>query len=117
MIAFVTNGSFIDSNAMDGLRKCLADEFTSVYVFNLRGLRGQKTSGERAKKEGGQIFGQGCTNTVAITLLIKNPAKTNHEIYYHDIGYYLSREEKLSKIATFGDYTTLPWQEVTPNEQ
>lgn len=37
VVGFVTNGSFIDGNVMDGLRACLADEFTSIYVFNLRG--------------------------------------------------------------------------------
>ena len=37
IVGFVTNGSFIDANNMDGLRACLADEFSAVYVFNLRG--------------------------------------------------------------------------------
>ena len=37
VIGFITNGSFIDGNAMDGLRACLADEFSGIYVFNLRG--------------------------------------------------------------------------------
>jgi len=67
----VTNGSFIDNNAMDGLRKCLTDEFTSAYCFNLRG--NTRTSGETARKEGGQTFGSGSRATIAITLLIKNP--------------------------------------------
>ena len=37
VVAFVTNGSFIDGNADAGLRACLADEFSHLYVFNLRG--------------------------------------------------------------------------------
>ena len=56
VIAFVTNGSFIDGNADAGLRACLADEFSHLYVFNLRGNT-SVPSGERARKEGGQIFG------------------------------------------------------------
>ncbi|MFM6075729.1 MAG: Eco57I restriction-modification methylase domain-containing protein, partial [Dolichospermum sp.] len=44
IVCFVSNGSFIDNNAMDGFRKCLVDEFTSIYCFNLRG--NQRTSGE-----------------------------------------------------------------------
>lgn len=44
VICFVSNSSFIDNNAMDGLRKCFVDEFTSIYCFNLRG--NARTSGE-----------------------------------------------------------------------
>jgi predicted helicase len=44
VIGFVTNGGYIDSNSADGLRKCLAEEFSSLYFFHLRG--NQRTSGE-----------------------------------------------------------------------
>ncbi|MFN7715661.1 MAG: type ISP restriction/modification enzyme, partial [Pseudanabaenaceae cyanobacterium] len=117
IVCFVTNGSFIDGNAASGIRRCLLDEFTSVYCFNLRGLRGQKTSGEKAKQEGGQIFGQGSSNTIAITLLIKNPEKAGqHQLFYHDIGDYLSREEKLDKIKSFGSFTSINWDSLLPND-
>ena len=49
MIGFVTNAGFIEANTADGLRKCLADEFSSIYVFPLRG--NQRTSGELSRKE------------------------------------------------------------------
>src|SRR5262249_7744392 len=35
IIGFVSNGGFIDANTTAGLRKSLADEFTSIYVYNL----------------------------------------------------------------------------------
>jgi predicted helicase len=111
----VTNGSFIDNNAMDGLRKCLTDEFTSVYCFNLRG--NQRTSGETSRQEGGKIFGSGSRAAIAITLLIKNPEKTGqHQLFYHDIGDYLSREEKLDKIKSFGSFTSINWDSLLPND-
>ena len=57
IVAYVSNGSWIDGNAMDGFRRCLAEEFSSIYCFNLRG--NQRTSGElSAQGEGGKIFGQ-----------------------------------------------------------
>ena len=37
VVAFVTNGSWIDGNVDAGVRACLAEEFSSVYVLNLRG--------------------------------------------------------------------------------
>ena len=57
VIAIVTNGSWIDGNADEGVRACLAEEFSSIHVLNLRG--NQRTQGERSRREGGKIFGQG----------------------------------------------------------
>ncbi|MFM6221417.1 MAG: type ISP restriction/modification enzyme, partial [Dolichospermum sp.] len=108
-------GSFIDNNAMDGFRKCLVDEFTSIYCFNLRG--NQRTSGELSRKEGGKIFGSGSRASIAIILLIKNPEqKQECKLFYHDIGDYLSQKEKLDIIKGFGDVSTIQWSEITPNE-
>lgn len=115
LICFVTNGAFIDGNAMDGLRKCLADEFTSIYCFNLRG--NQRTSGETSRMEGGKIFGSGSRAGIAITMLIRNPEKKGKcEINYHDIGNYLSREDKLKKIVEFDSIMNIEWQKLKPND-
>lgn len=98
VIGFVTNGGWLDATAFDGFRKCLEKEFSSIYVFDLRG--DQRTSGELSKKEGGKIFGSGSRAKIIITILIKNPKAANAkaEIFYHDIGDYLSREQKLEEI-------------------
>jgi predicted helicase len=121
VVGFVTNAGFVDSRSSDGLRKCLADEFSSIYVFHLRGLRGQKTSGERAKQEGGQIFGLASAAAISITFLVKNPtAKTHGQIFFHDIGDYLTREEKLRRIGDFhslaGIATANAWTSIKPDE-
>lgn len=114
VVCYVTNGSFIDGNALDGFRKCLADEFTSIYCFNLRG--NQRTQGELSRKEGGKIFGSGSRASIAITLLTKNPAKKGPcELFYHDIGDYLTREQKLKIITDFVSVKGIPWTKLTPN--
>ncbi|MCS6267047.1 MAG: DEAD/DEAH box helicase [Vampirovibrio sp.] len=114
VICFVTNGSFMDGNATDGVRKCLVDEFTSLYVFNLRG--NQRTSGETSRQEGGKIFDGGSRATIAITLLIKNPEKAEKgQLFYHDIGDYLDRKTKLQMIEAFKSVETIPWKRLTPN--
>ena len=69
IIGFVTNGNWLDGNAQDGMRKCFEREFSSIYVFNLRG--NQRTSGELSRKEGGKIFGSGSRTPIAITILVK----------------------------------------------
>ena len=114
IICYVSNGSFIDSNSMDGLRKCLTDEFSAIYCFNLRG--NQRTSGEVSRMEGGKIFGSGSRASIAITMLVKNPESTGEcRLSYHDIGDYLSREEKLKIISDFGSIKGIQWTRITPN--
>lgn len=112
VIGFVSNGSFIDSNTTDGLRKCWQEEFNYIYVFNLRG--DARTQGERRKKEAGNVFDSGSRTPVAIALLIKDGSDT-HEVYYHDIGDYLSREEKLSIISDFKSINGIDWLKIYPD--
>ena len=117
IIAFVSNGYWLDGNAMDGLRKCLEEEFSAIYVFNLRG--NCRTSGELRRKEAGNVFGLGSRTPIAITILVKNPAhKGKAFINYHDIGDYLSREEKLSIIVKKRSALNpaMNWQQLHPNE-
>lgn len=73
VIAFVSNGAWLDGNSTDGFRHCLEKEFSTIYVFNLRG--NQRTSGELSRKEGGKIFGSGSRTPIAITLLVKKGKK------------------------------------------
>jgi len=116
ILAFVTNGTYIDNNTMSGFRKALMGEFDSIYCFNLRG--NQRTSGELSRKEGGKIFGEGSRTPIAIILLIKKknrPTDRQAMLHYHDIGDYLTREQKLKIIQDFRDYTAVPWQTLVPD--
>jgi predicted helicase len=118
MVAFVTNAGWIDGNAGGGLRKCLVNEFSSLYVFHLRG--NQRSQGEVSRKEGGKIFGGGSRAPIAISVLVKNPkAGQRGRIAFHDIGDYLSREDKLKIIAGFGSINGITtqdrWTVITPD--
>ncbi|WP_019819475.1 DEAD/DEAH box helicase [Saccharomonospora saliphila] len=116
IVAFVSNGGYIDGNTADGLRKSLVEEFDAIYCYNLRG--NQLTGGAQSKKEGGKIFGSGSRTTIAILLLVKSEqsARTgnNCELYYRDIGHYLSRENKL-RILNEQDLNTVEWDQLKPN--
>ena len=114
IVSFVTNGGWLDGQAMDGFRKTLVEEFNSVYVFNLRG--NQRTQGEQSRKEGGKIFGSGSRTPVAITILVKNPDSGEHGVIrYHDIGDYLTREEKLSIVASAVSGEPFEWDIIEPD--
>lgn len=118
VIAFISNGAWIDGNTHDGFRHSLAQEFDKIFVFNLRG--NQRTSGELSRREGGKIFGGGSRTPIAITILVKYPKAraTGHcEIHYHDIGDYLDRNAKLKIIKVFRSYKNIPWALIQPNEK
>ncbi|MCR5463184.1 MAG: DEAD/DEAH box helicase family protein [Bacteroidales bacterium] len=118
VIGFVTNGSWLDGVAQDGFRKCLEREFSSLYVFNLRG--NCRTQGELRKREAGNVFGLGSRTPISITILVKkvNIDRKKAKIYYHDIGDYLSREDKLRIIKSYGsiDNPAMGWRILEPNE-
>lgn len=119
VIGFVTNAGWVEANTADGLRKCLADEFSNIYVFHLRG--NARTSGEQRRKEKDNVFGMGSRAPIAVSLLVKNPNAAEHgRIYFHDIGDYLSREEKLEKIAAYASLAGVTaqngWQKIVPDE-
>lgn len=118
IVCFISNGAWLDGNSADGFRKCMEKEFSAIYVLNLRG--NQRTSGELSRKEGGKIFGSGSRTPIAITLLVKNPAAKTEKaiIHYHDIGDYLSREEKLALVKKFqsAGSQNMEWQILPSNE-
>lgn len=99
VIGFVTNAGWLDGNAMDGLRKCFEKEFSSIYVYNLRG--NARTSGELRRKEKDNVFGQGTRTPIAITILVKNPKSKQEKatIYYREVDDYLTRDKKLAAIV------------------
>ena len=73
-----------------------------------------------ANASNGNVFGLGSRTPIAITILVKKPKASDEaaRIYYHDIGDYLSREEKLNIIRNMGDIGNplMQWVAITPNE-
>ena len=100
VVGFVTNAGWIDGNAADGFRKCLGEEFNKIYVFHLRG--NARTQGELRRKEKDNVFGGGSRAPVAITILVRNKkSKEKGKIYFHEMGDYLDRKQKLAIIQDF----------------
>lgn len=113
IVAFITNGGFIEGTALDGFRKVVAKEFDSIYFYDLRG--NGRTSGETRRREGDGVFDQGSRASVAILMLVKKPGKTSQaRIYYRDIGDYLKRKDKLG-ILDKTKLSNTEWAIITPN--
>lgn len=69
IISFITNGSFLEADSLDGFRKTLETEFDEIYLINLRG--NSRTRGDLNKREGENIFKNGCRTTVCLVILVK----------------------------------------------
>ncbi|WQY86098.1 DEAD/DEAH box helicase [Helicobacter pylori] len=115
VVGFVVNGSFIDSKSADGFRKCVVQEFSHLYVLNLRG--NARTSGEERKKQGDGIFDSGSRATVAIIFFVKDKNAPNHTIFYYEVEDYLKREAKLHLLASFENLDLVPFKEIVPNDK
>ena len=97
VISFVSNAGWLRSLSTDGMRLSLAEEFSSVLVFDLRG--NQRTKGEESRREGGKVFGSGSRAPIAITTLVRNKNVDGPcTIKYFDVGDYKTREEKLDCV-------------------
>lgn len=114
VIGFVSNGQFLNSISGEGIRYYFHKEFNHLYIFNLRG--DARTSGEKRRKEKDNIFGQGSRTPIAISILVKDDSD-EHEIFYHDIGDYLKKNEKLNIIEKFGSIENINFDKIVPNKR
>jgi len=110
----VSNGGWIDGNTGDGVRLSMAEDFTNLYIFNLRG--NARTAGEQRRKEAGNVFRDGGRTTIAVMVGIKDPTKSGFELHYRDIGDYLTAEEKLGVVDS-SSIEAIDGQAITPNKE
>jgi predicted helicase len=92
IIAFVSNSSFIDSITYDGFRKVVAKEFNEIYVIDTKG--NARTSGERRRKEGGNVFSDEIRVGIAVYFLVRNEHAEGFKVYYNSIKDYTDAEDK-----------------------
>ena len=117
VIAFVTPATWVTGTVDSGIRACLAEEFNSVYVLNLRGdARSGRSLGH---SEGEGVFGNATRSPVSITILVKKSDATRDRclIRYREIGEGLKRNEKLeSLIEGKSVHGFEDWQTITPDK-
>ena len=107
VIGFVHPNSLTDGTSLAGVRAMMREEFSSIYVVNLRG--NAYKSGDEFRKEGDKIFGGGSRNGVQITFLVRNPSKDLSEpavLSYAQVPDKMSLERKFEWLAETGDVTS-----------
>ena len=108
VVAFVTNNGFLDGIAFDGMRKHLGQDFTKIYHIDLKG--NARTSGERRRQEGGNVFDDQIRVGVGISFFVKKADARSEpaEVWIYSVDNYLKAREKQTLLTQFGNYTNVP---------
>ena len=119
VIAFVSNNSFVDGNSADGVRLSLQEEFSQIFIYDLKGYA--LASGIRRQKEAGNVFGDETKTGIAITILIRDPTYSSPaEIFYTEAEDYATRQEKLDQIKSYQSIEGISeadaFRPITPNQ-
>ena len=110
IVCFVSNNSFVDQIAFDGMRKHLLQDFTRVYHLHLEGnVRHNPTLAGTAYNVFGIQVG------VGITLAIRAKAHGSHELKFHRIEKTLRRHAKLAWLAQHKSVAGVEWQTIKPD--
>jgi predicted helicase len=98
IITFVSNSSFIDSRTFDGFRKVLTQEFNEVHIVDLKG--NARTSGERRRQEGGNIFDDQIRVGIAIWFCVKKRGVSGCKVMYESVRDYAKSDEKRDFVSS-----------------
>ena len=115
VIAFVHPNSLSTGTALAGMRAALRDEFSDIYVVNLRG--DAYKSGEEFKREGDKLFGGGSRNGVQISFLVSDPGASNPSgpaaLHYAEVPEYSDLEAKFEWLASMHPGSEAFWDGFT----
>ena len=113
MVVFISNNSFLDAKADDGIRRALYKEFDHVYVVNLKG--NARLAGDARRREAGNVFGERARVGVCISFLIKT-GEGSSEIRYAEVDDYATRDAKLQWLDK-NTIKTLTLRKIVPDDK
>lgn len=90
------------------MRKYLAEEFTSIYHINMKG--NARTSGERRRQEGGNVFDDAIRVSVGITFLVKHNKSASQpaDIWIYSVDGYLKAGDKAKLLENVNHLFDFP---------
>ncbi len=114
IVTFVSNSTFIDSRTFDGFRKIVTDEFNEIWIIDLKG--NARTSGERRRQEGGNVFDDKIRVGIAIYFCIKKRGLSGCRIRYEAVRDYARSDEKREFLQT-RRLEERQFEEIKPDKQ
>ncbi len=109
IVALITNHSFIDGMAFDGMRKHLAEEFDTLYILDLGGNMRKGHPGDA------NVFGITVGVSINIFVKKKNRPANGGRTLYHGGTVALSKAQTFDFLMEKGHVGNVPWEEITPN--
>ena len=114
VVAFVTNNSFLDAVAFDGVRQHLAGDFDAIYVLDLGGnvRKNPKLSGTTHNVFGIQVG-------VSIILLVKmyTESDSHVKIYYTRVDEFWRKDQKYRYLEGMEHYGNIEWEPIRPDRR
>jgi predicted helicase len=118
IVAFVTNNSFLDSIAFDGMRKHLGQDFSKIYLLDLKGNVRKDSMREGIPiGEKHTVFGLSAMVGISVTFLVKSKKTQNGEIFYSAVDWKATRQEKFDLIENAVTYSKLDCQSIQPDNK
>ena len=109
IVALITNHSFIDGMAFDGMRRHLAEEFDTLYILDLGGNMRKGHPGDA------NVFGITVGVSINIFVKKKNRPADGGRTLYHGGTVALSKAQTFDFLMEKGHVGNVPWEEITPN--
>ena len=97
---------------MTDFRKVVADEFNELWAIDLKG--NARTSGERRRQEGGNIFDDKIRVGVAIYFLVRRQGDSGFKVFYNAVKDYAKAPDKANYIQD-KPLATFDFVEITPS--
>ncbi len=117
VVAFVTNNSFLDGLAFDGMRKNLYQDFNRVFILDLKGdVREDSMRDGIPIGEKHTVFGLAAMVGITVTLFVKNSDYRDHKIHYSSVNWKATRQEKFNLVEQAGSIKNVEWKEIEPDE-
>jgi predicted helicase len=115
IIAFVTNNGFLEGLAFDGMRQHLEQDFSRICHVDLKG--NARMTGERRRREAGNIFDDTIRVGVGITFLVKKAHALPTEVRVFVVDDYLKSEEKKGVLEQAERFSSLPAKRIEPDQR
>ena len=115
IVCYVSNNSFVDGVAFDGMRKHLLQDFSLIYHLDLSG------NIRRARNEGGNVFDSQSGVGIGITLAVRSQAHQDRRLLLHRVANDMTGAAKRELLATFSQQradvlTRVKWQSISPDK-
>ena len=112
IIGFVSNSAFLHTRQDDGFRKVVSEEFSELWVVDLKG--NARTSGERRRQEGGNVFDDKIRVGVAVYFLVRRKGSDGFKVFYNAVDDYAKAFDKVAYISD-ESIDGLEFVEITPD--